>query len=51
MLIKGEAKIEFEGDHIETLKSGDYLSIPANQKHRVRWTKENTETVWLAIHY
>jgi cupin 2 domain-containing protein len=51
MLVKGEAKIEFENDRIEILKEGDYINISAHQKHRVSWTKENTETVWLAVHY
>jgi len=51
MIIKGAAQIEFENDRVETLKAGDYINIPAHQKHRVSWTKENTETIWLAVHY
>ena len=51
MIIKGEARLEFENGRVETLKTGDYINIPAHQKHRVSWTKEETETVWLAVHY
>lgn len=51
LLVKGEAKIEFENDCIEHLKEGDYINILAHQKHRVSWTKEDTNTIWLAVHY
>ena len=51
MLIKGEARIEFENGGTESLKAGDFINISAHQKHRVSWTKENTETIWLAVHY
>jgi cupin 2 domain-containing protein len=30
---------------------GDWLEILAHRKHRVAWTDETAETVWLAIHY
>jgi cupin 2 domain-containing protein len=51
MLIKGAARLEFEHGRIEHLTVGDYINIPAHQKHRVNWTQENTETIWLAVHY
>ncbi|MBM7072324.1 cupin domain-containing protein [Shewanella sp. 202IG2-18] len=51
IILKGEAKLEFEGGPIIHLVSGDYYNIPAHQKHRVAWTKENIETVWLAVFY
>jgi len=50
LLLSGEAELEFE-DKIISMKSGDYLIIPAKQKHRVKSTSNNTHSVWLAIFY
>lgn len=50
VMLKGAATLEFE-DRIKTLQPGDYVLIPAHQKHRVSWTDPNQETVWLAIYY
>ena len=45
-------KLKFKLDESTyTLKSGDYLSIPAGTHHRVEWTDPNVKTVWLALHY
>lgn len=51
IVLKGSAIIAFENQENVTLKQGDYLNIKAHQKHRVHWTKPDTETIWLAIHY
>ena len=51
MIMKGEAVLSFENQKDITLKSGDYINIPANTKHRVSWTSQEQETIWLAIHY
>ncbi len=52
LVLKGNAGLLFDGsDETVTLKTGDYLNIPAHQKHRVEWTDPEEETVWLAIHY
>lgn len=51
LLLQGQAQLEFENPaSIQLLNPGDYLWIPAYVKHRVAWTLENSETVWLAIH-
>lgn len=51
ILLQGEAILSFEeGQNIE-LFAGDYINIPAHKKHRVSWTKESEETIWLAVHY
>jgi cupin 2 domain-containing protein len=52
LLLKGAAGLLFEGDvaPIE-LKPGDYLVIPAHVRHRVIWTAQEQDTVWLALHY
>ena len=51
MIIAGSAIIGFDDKPSVTLKAGDYLNIPAHQKHKVAWTDPDVETVWLAVHY
>ena len=51
ILIKGGAEIEFENGIIESLKTGDYLTIAPHEKHRVIYTDMTGKTIWLAIHY
>ncbi len=51
VVLKGEAKILVENECEKHLVPGSYMNIPAHQKHKVTWTKENEETIWLAIHY
>jgi len=52
VLLKGFARLSFEGDEkgLE-LKPGDFVNIPAHQKHRVEWTTPEEPTIWLAVHY
>jgi len=51
VLLKGAATLEFEEGRVVSLAPGSWLEIPAHEKHRVAWTDENSETVWLAVHY
>lgn len=51
MVMQGAAKLEFETGEMLLLKQGDYVNIDAHVKHRVAWTCEQTETIWLAVHY
>ena len=52
LLVKGEAKLRFEKeDQTLRLAEGDYVHIPAHVRHRVEWTQENAETIWLAVFY
>ena len=52
LVLKGNAGLLFEGkDKIVIMKTGDYINIPAHQKHRVEWTDPEKETIWLTIHY
>ena len=51
LLLQGNAIIIFEnGDKFE-LKTGNYLFIPSNMKHRVTYTSVNPKCIWLAIHF
>lgn len=50
LLVKGEARLAFEAETL-SLRPGDYVNIPAHVKHRVAWTTDEEETVWLAVFY
>jgi cupin 2 domain-containing protein len=52
LLVKGEAKLRFEaGNEIIHLTAGMHVNITAHQKHRVEWSSEHEETIWLAVFY
>ncbi len=51
VVLRGAARLEFEDGELCTLSAGDWVEIPAHRRHRVAWTDETTETVWLAVHY
>lgn len=50
VILKGRAKLRFENEVLE-MKPGDFVNIPAHQRHRVEWTTPGEPTVWLAVHY
>lgn len=51
MLLQGQATLRFmEPDCEQTLKPGDYVTIPAHCRHRVEWTSQNPPTIWVALH-
>ena len=50
LLISGSAVLEFE-DRQEALNAGDYILIPAHQRHRIQSTSETEKTIWLAVFY
>jgi cupin 2 domain-containing protein len=52
LLVKGEAELRFEkGNQAVHLTEGMYVNIPAHEKHRVEWTREGVDTIWLAVFY
>ncbi|MGE3802780.1 MAG: cupin domain-containing protein [Candidatus Kapaibacterium sp.] len=48
-LLAGEAELQFDGGEALSMKSGDYLLIPAGMKHRVEST--SVDAIWLALHF
>ena len=50
LVVKGAARLRFEGDESIEMKAGDYLDIPAHKKHRVEWTTPDEPTIWLTVH-
>lgn len=51
LLVSGAARLEFESGELLVMKPGDFISIPAHQKHRVGWTTPEEPTIWLAMYY
>ena len=50
ILLQGEASLAYaDGSKIQ-LTAGDYLLIPAHQKHRVEYTSSEPPCIWLAVH-
>jgi cupin 2 domain-containing protein len=51
MLLQGEARLGYEDGSTIALHPGDYVLIPAHQKHRVEFTSTEPPCIWLAVHY
>ena len=51
LAISGYGELEFEDGKVIRLEKGDYMNIPAKQKHKVRSTSASQITIWLAIFY
>jgi len=54
LLVSGSTVLTVEKDsgteQVE-LESGDYLLIPAHQRHRVESTSSTEKTIWLAVFF
>ena len=48
LLVQGAARLEFEAFDLD-LAPGDWVELPAGVRHRVAWTAEDEDTVWLAV--
>ena len=48
LLVQGAARLEFEAFDLD-LAPGDWVDLPAGVPHRVAWTAEGEDTVWLAV--
>ena len=51
VVLKGAARLRLEDGQPVEMKPGDFINIPAHQRHRVEWTTPDEPTVWLAVHY
>lgn len=47
ILLEGEAKLQYENGDFLWMKKGDFLQIPAHQKHKVVYTSEHC--LWICI--
>lgn len=50
LLLQGEAVIAYLDGSLTIIKTGDYLLIPAHQKHRVEFTSSEPPCIWLAVY-
>ncbi|WP_041794850.1 cupin domain-containing protein [Pararhodospirillum photometricum] len=51
VLLQGAAVLEVaESPEPLRLGPGDYVLLPAHQRHRVAWTDPDQPTVWVAVH-
>ncbi len=50
MLVQGEAELTYADGSVVKLTSGDYIFIPAGDRHRVTYTSSNLPCLWLAVH-
>lgn len=50
IVLQGAARLEFE-DGMREMRPGDFVNIPAFQKHRVDWTTPDEPTIWLGVRY
>ena len=50
MLVRGEARIEFQDSQIVKMEGGDYVFIPSHLRHRVVETSALPDCIWLAFH-
>ena len=48
-LLQGEAVLEFDDGSAETLRSGDWVFLPAHIRHRVASTSLEPPCIWLAV--
>jgi cupin 2 domain-containing protein len=52
VVIQGRAKILFAGENVPLeMGPGDFVNIPAHQRHRIEWTTPDEPTIWLAVFY
>ncbi len=49
LLLKGRAKLLFEGRGTVELKAGDWLVIEPHERHRVEYTSK--DALWLCVFY
>lgn len=51
VVLQGQAELAWDNGHVVTLKKGDWVFIPAHNRHRVNWTSAEPPCIWLAVYY
>ena len=51
IVLQGEGELGYEDGSRIKLSKGDYLLIPAHQKHRVEYTSSEPPCIWLTIFF
>ncbi len=50
VVLQGSAKLAWEDGRTRALSPGDFLLIPAHERHRVMETSSDPPCIWLAVH-
>jgi len=50
MLVQGSARLVWENGKVMSMQSGDWVLIPAHERHRVDYTSSEPPCIWLAVH-
>jgi cupin 2 domain-containing protein len=51
IVLQGSGELSFEDHSRIKLNTGDYLFIPAHQKHRVEYTSTKPPCIWLTVFF
>ena len=51
IVLQGEGELSYEDGSRIKLTTGNYLFIPAHQKHRVEYTSTEPPCIWLTIFF
>lgn len=51
IMLSGSGTLLFEDERVIELKTGDYVLIPAHQRHKVVRTDAEQPTIWLAVFF
>jgi len=51
IMLSGSGTLLFEDERVIELKTGDYVLIPAHQRHKVVSTDTEQPTIWLAVFF
>lgn len=49
-LLQGEATLRYEDGRIVDMRAGDWVLIPAHERHCVERTSQDPPCIWLAVH-
>lgn len=50
VLLQGQAIIAWGDGYSRVMETGDWLLIPAGERHRIEWTSQDPPCIWLAVH-
>ena len=50
VLLQGRARLAWENGSELALEAGDWVFIPAHERHRVEYTSVQPPCIWLAVH-
>ena len=51
VVLAGKALLRYVDGRELPLNAGDHVLIPAHKKHRVEWTSNEEQTIWLAVFF